>query len=257
MDLVLLNVLDEKIANSVWTYLGSVYQAKSPMNNFLIRKKSYSIRMEEGGSSIDHLNAFNFLIAQLTSSSVKIEEEDRCITLLCSLSDSLDHLVMALSSTSVTFKMDDVVYSLLFEGTQRKSSDLAKEDLVVPGRFNDRGKKYDNKYGKGRSKSHGKSKTPRKSKEKCRNCDKTGHFCKDYKDPKKKKKASVLGSKKYQEDGDAFIVAFAWHASDNLWLVDLGASFHMTSHRSWFSKYEVFDGGKVYLGDDSHLNIVG
>ena len=31
----------------------------------------------------------------------------------------------------------------------------------------------------------------------------------------------------------------------------------MTSHRDWFSKYEEFDGGKVYLGDNSHLNIVG
>ena len=47
------------------------------------------------------------------------------------------------------------------------------------------------------------------------------------------------------------------HASDDVWLIDSGASFHMTSHRSWFSKYEVLDGGKVYLGDDSHLKIVG
>ena len=49
----------------------------------------------------------------------------------------------------------------------------------------------------------------------------------------------------------------AAHPSDDVWLVDSSASFHMTSHRNWFSKYEEFDGGKVYLGDDSHLKIVG
>lgn len=114
-DAILLNVLDETTANSLWTRLGSVYQAKSLVNKLFLRKKLYSLRMEEGGSATDHLNAFNLLIAQLASSSAKIKEEDQCMTLLCSLPDSWDHLVMALGSTIVTFRMDDVVSSLLSE----------------------------------------------------------------------------------------------------------------------------------------------
>ena len=136
------------------------------MNKLFLSKKLYSLRMEEGGSIIDLLNAFNLLIILLTSFGVKIEE-DRCMTLLCCLLDSWDHLVMALGSTIVTFRMDDVVSSLLSEETRRKSSDSAKEALAVRGRSNDRGKQNDNKSGKGISKSHVKSKTPRKSKVKC------------------------------------------------------------------------------------------
>ena len=49
----------------------------------------------------------------------------------------------------------------------------------------------------------------------------------------------------------------ATHAGDNAWLIDLGASFHMTPNRIWFSKYEKFEGGKVYLGDTLVLDIVG
>lgn len=41
------------------------------------------------------------------------------------------------------------------------------------------------------------------------------------------------------------------------WLIDLGASFHMTPHRQWFCEYEKFDGGEVFLGDDSMTRIVG
>lgn len=85
-----------------------------------------------------------------------------------------------------------------------------------------------------RSKSRGKSKNPGKSKAKCWNYNKTGHFCKDYKEPKKKKKASDSGSEKSQDDGDAFIAALVAHASDDVWLINSSASFHMTSHRSWF-----------------------
>ena len=92
------------------------------------------------------------------------------MTLLCSLPDSWDHLVMALGNTIITFRMDDVVSALLSEEMRRKSLDSAKEALVVRGRSNDKGKQNDNKSGKGRYKSHGKSKTPGKSKAKCWNC---------------------------------------------------------------------------------------
>ena len=166
------------------------------MNKLFLRKKLYSLKMEEGGSVTEHLNVFNFLVAQLASYGVKIEEEDQCMTPLCSLPNSWDHILMALGSTIITFRMDDVVSSLLSKETWRKSSDSAKEALFVHGRSNDRGKQNDNKSGKGRSKSRGKSKNPRKSKVKCWNNDKMGHFCKDCKEPKKKKKASDSGSEK-------------------------------------------------------------
>lgn len=88
------------------------------------------------------------------------------MTLLCFFLYLWDHLVMALKSTLVTFRMDDVVSSLLSEETQRKSLDLAKEALAIHDRSNNKGKKNDNKYGKGRSKSCGKSMTLGKSKSK-------------------------------------------------------------------------------------------
>ena len=62
-NLVLLNVLDEKTTNSLWTRLGSVYQSNSLVNKLFLRKKLYYLRMDGGGSVIDHLNAFNLLIA--------------------------------------------------------------------------------------------------------------------------------------------------------------------------------------------------
>ena len=40
-------------------------------------------------------------------------------------------------------------------------------------------------------------------------------------------------------------------------MIDSGASFHMTPIRNWFSKYENFDDGKLYLGNKLVLDIVG
>ena len=47
------------------------------------------------------------------------------------------------------------------------------------------------------------------------------------------------------------------HADHEAWLVDLGASFHMTPHRKWFCEYERYDGGNVFLGDESKTKIIG
>ena len=172
--------------------------------------------------------------------------------MLCSLLDSWNPIVMSIGSTTTTFKLEDVVGSLLSEEMRRNSSEMAKEALVSLGRTIEKGKKKDKK---GKSKSLGK-----KSKVKCWNCGKPSHFQRDCKEDKKKKgKKNFFDSdtdKSSQDDADSFVAALATHTSKDVWLIDPCASFHMTSHRDWFSKYEEFDGGKVYLGDNSHLNII-
>jgi hypothetical protein len=47
------------------------------------------------------------------------------------------------------------------------------------------------------------------------------------------------------------------HVDHEAWLVDSGASFHMTPHREWFCEYERYDEGNVFLGDDSITIIIG
>jgi hypothetical protein len=47
------------------------------------------------------------------------------------------------------------------------------------------------------------------------------------------------------------------HADHETWLVDSDASFHITPHREWFCEYERYDGGDVFLGDESTTKIIG
>jgi hypothetical protein len=41
------------------------------------------------------------------------------------------------------------------------------------------------------------------------------------------------------------------------WLLDFGASHHMCPHRSWFSSYQVVDGGIVLMGNNVPCKTVG
>ena len=90
-----------------------------------------------------------------------MEEEDKCITLLCSLPDSWDNLVVAIgSSTKSTLKFEDIVTSLLLEEMRIKSK--GNHSIVAlsvrSGRTKERGKSTRGRYkSKGRSKSLGDS----------------------------------------------------------------------------------------------------
>jgi hypothetical protein len=130
--------------------------------------------MKEGTRVVDHLNTFNTLIVQLTSMEVKFEDEDKAITLLCSLPESWDNLVTSISFSSTdVLDYDYVVGALLAEEMRRKSSQetSTSEAMLVRGRPKEKEK---NQRSSSRSKSRG-----RKGRVKCWYCGKTGHLKKD------------------------------------------------------------------------------
>ena len=100
LDLVLMNDYGEDFAKKLWEKLGNLYQSKALVNKLFLRKKLYHLRMEDGDSMTKHLNSFNTLVSQLIFVDIKMGEEDKCISLLCSLSKSWDNLVVAIGSTT-------------------------------------------------------------------------------------------------------------------------------------------------------------
>jgi hypothetical protein len=110
-----LNVSEKATAKDLWEKLGRLYQFKSLGNELFLRKKLYNLRMRYANSVAEHLNAFNIVVSQLVSVEIKISDEDKCISLLCSLPDLWDSLVMAIGINTTSLKFDEVVSSLLSE----------------------------------------------------------------------------------------------------------------------------------------------
>ena len=63
LDSVLLNVSGEATMKNLWEKHGNLYQSKSLVNKLFLRKKLYNLRMKDGDSVTEHLNAFNTVVS--------------------------------------------------------------------------------------------------------------------------------------------------------------------------------------------------
>eukprot|EP00253_Pinus_taeda_P028957 PITA_28957 len=127
--------LEEATTKALWDKLGNLYQSKSLVNKLFLQKKLYNLRMKDGDSATEHLNAFKTVVSQLLSVDIKIADEDKCISLLCSLPDSWDSLLIAIGSNATTLEFDEIVSSLLAEEMRWKNMGSQNGDsLSIQGR---------------------------------------------------------------------------------------------------------------------------
>eukprot|EP00253_Pinus_taeda_P028964 PITA_28964 len=111
----------EAMTKALWDKLGTLYQSKSLLNKLFLRKTLYNLKMKDGDLVTEHVNTFNIVVSQLASVDIKISDEDKCTSFLCSLPDSWDSLVIALGSNANTLQFNEIDSSLLMEEMRWKN----------------------------------------------------------------------------------------------------------------------------------------
>ena len=127
--------------------------SKSLANKLRLKERLYTIRMSEGTSIQEHLDEFNSILMDLENLEVVINDEDRAVLLIVSLTPSYKHFhEIMLNGGADSLKFNDVKENLLskekFDIDGRHED---KESLFARGRNTDR-TAYDKKS---RSKSRG------------------------------------------------------------------------------------------------------
>ena len=120
--------------------------------------------------------------------------------------------------------------------------------LFAGGRSQERNR---SNFSSGRYMSKGRSKSPEKVCKGMLEMWKIRHYKKQCRSKVEKKKGSkeapsIEERTSKEEGGDVYLASSSTYADHEAWLVDSGASFHMTPHREWFCKYERYDGGNVF-----------
>ncbi|KAI5342466.1 hypothetical protein L3X38_010341 [Prunus dulcis] len=237
------HVAQETDAYKLWTKLSSIYERKTVQNKALVIRRL-----------------------------MVLDDELQALVLLSSLPDSWDTLVVSLSNLAPQgiLTLDIVKDSMFNEEARRKEQGVAAESEALVSKY--RGRTNNRKFhrqdklkGKSRDGSRGRSKT-RKDVE-CYHCGGIGHMnreCRLFKREQdrgnEKSYARHMttttsgGNKVIILCGDGFV---NFSSQDTCWIVDFGASFHVTSQRDFFTSYTNGDFGNVRMGNDKLSKIVG
>ena len=134
------------MVEGLWKKLHDLYENNTPSNKVFLMKKLYNLKMKEGASVVEHLNAFNIITNKLASVKIILDDAIRAIFLMCSMSDNWENLIVAMrtSTTTGTLKFDDVSSSLMNDELRHKSivENQGGEALALAdcGRRMDRGR---------------------------------------------------------------------------------------------------------------------
>ena len=108
LDKILYIIMNEETIACLWCRLESLYRTKILSNKFVMKKQLYNLQMKKGTRILQHLNAFSRSLSDWLAPGVKLEEEDKALLLLFSLSSSYDHLATIIMYDKETLELKDV-----------------------------------------------------------------------------------------------------------------------------------------------------
>ena len=261
--------VDETKAHELWRKIETMFQTKNALNRVSVFRKLVRLRYQDGSSMAEHLNTFQGLISQTVSLDIPLANEVLTLLLLGSLPDSWETLVVTLGTATQQkdLTLDMLKSSLLHEEARRKEHEsnfdhkaLVIENNSARGRNHARGPQNHENNSKGRSKSrHRKDFT-------CHYCGGPNHYERDCRKKKRDQKSGTTDNKKNDSttaacDGDIILacddacVSLASQETD--WIIDSGASYHITPYREMFSSYAGGDFGKVKMANHGVTEVVG
>uniref|UniRef100_H3H9D2 CCHC-type domain-containing protein n=1 Tax=Phytophthora ramorum TaxID=164328 RepID=H3H9D2_PHYRM len=247
-------VRSAKDAHDAWSRLEGHFEKKSLANKLFLRRRFFTTMMDEGDDVLEHINKLKTLAEQLDAVGAPVSEDDLVITLLGSLSESYQFLITALESRADSLSWELVTSRLLHEDMKRKEQGGGGVDGAAHGQ----GQAFmvNNNKRKGR---------PAKKTGACHNCGKQGHWIAEcpsrvQNDAERYRSQRANVAQDEEDPGDyLFSVGRTSSAAkpSDMWLVDSGATQHMTSSNKYMRNYKKMAPVDVHLADDGVVQAVG
>ncbi|CEG35175.1 copia proteinlike [Plasmopara halstedii] len=213
--------------------------------------------MDEGDDVLQHINKIMTLAEQLDAVGAPVSEVDPVITLLTSLSEPYAFLIPALETRSDSLTWEIVTSWLMHEDKKRK-----EQCGGVDGAAHIQGQAFittDNGRRKGRQATAKASST-------CHCCGEHGHWIakcivRIRENGDRQRPAQCTNITQSKDDSGDFLCSVGENARDakssHVWLVDSGATQHMTFSKAFMKNYKGISPVDVHLADKGFVQAIG
>ncbi|XP_071582491.1 uncharacterized protein [Temnothorax nylanderi] len=212
-----------KTPKEAWEKLREVFDDTDLTRKVGLLRKLVTTQLENCSSVEEYVNQIITTAHQLNGVGLEVKDEWIGTLLLAGLSDSYKPMIMGLESSGMPITKDSIKTKLL----QEVRSDSAKPKSSEPD-------------------AAFLSKQKQKKKLKCFSCHQFGHIapkCPQKEKPKNKK----------TNEPKAFFTGNATGKAED-WLIDSGASSHMTGDREWYKELKKCENTKIKVANNARLS---
>lgn len=235
-------VKNMKSSQEIWQYLQDTFDRKSMRKKIECYRKLLNMKMSDNESVSQFLIDFDVCVSSFMEMGIEIDEDLLAVVLVDALPDRFSALKAAVD-TANEFPKITVLKSRLLEVGDKE---VVIQDAVMKAKFRtknqDRGNKNRN------TQDEGMSNFPFK----CYRCGKKGHRIKNCK-VKMDNTSCVNENEVLVTTTENVFTA----NSNQIWVVDSGASSHMCTQLSLFTHIDKSQSGKVRLADDKAVDVKG
>ena len=270
-DSVLAHLRAADTAPKVWTVLTTLYEMKTPGRIITMETQLLQLRVEDFPSISAFVAKMKELREELAVCGKQISTEDMAVRLLAKLPPAYDSLF---SSIVTSPRATPITWEELLPMVMQVEGRVSSRTLPSGGDT----ALASTQKGKGKNQGKNKNQTKKKQEKKkeedsssskdvtCSYCKKPGHpeskCYKKKRDEKKKDKESTTDTSTVAVvNKEGIYVSVESHAAyltseSRSWLLDSGATSHMTNRRDWFSSFKERS-GDITIGDSSIIPIRG
>ncbi|CAL1681040.1 unnamed protein product [Lasius platythorax] len=257
-------------SHEMWIKLSAIHEQKSASNKLILTQKFHEYRMSPSDSVMQHVAKVQNMAAQLADLGERISDVAIMAKILASLPSKYNPLKTAWDSVAVAEQTISNLQERLLKEEARLAYDDETANALAALSVQ---KKHKGKHSLQGSTQRGQPKD--KSEVECYFCHKKGHFARDCR--QKKRNVSQKFEKSAQSvQNCAFVSTLNKHCdevqpsipasqmkallsldSSEVWLMDSGASRHITYRREWLENYEPVIGEEIRLGDNGVCSVRG
>lgn len=234
-------------ANEMWNKLSSIYEQRSAANKSILLSRFYEYRMDVNDTVMQHVSKIENLARQLNDVGETLSDVAINTKILMTLPEKFNPLITTWDSVSVENQNRVNLIERLIKEEQRLTvMDATAEAFATTSLGKGNNKEINNKKSDNSS-----YKSKDKKSIECYFCHKLGHYARNCRKKKnlQKYKRNVTSAgqtsneqKSSSDDHGAFIVTKAENDilnadTQDIWLLDSGASKHMSFQRNWFVNF--------------------